>query len=625
MNRVHVVKTILWSLVGLGAAVAITRFVFGLGATTNLSDTTPWGLWIGFDVMAGVALAAGGFVITAIFYIMRQEKYHDLVRPAVLTAFLGYLAVVFSLLVDLGLPWNIWHMIIYWNLHSPLFEVGWCVMLYTTVLLLEFSPVPLEETSRYAKVRAFLLKFRFPLVLLGIMLSTLHQSSLGSLILIMPFKSHALWYTRLLPILFFISAVALGLSMVSFESLITSWVYRRKPETHLVAGLCRAAFWVLGIYLAVRLGDIIVNGKFSMIFAGTWESNLFIIELLILVLIPMTLFIIPRTRNSLPGQWIGAFLVVFGAIFNRINVGGLTMMGTTGDFYFPSWMEFAISFSVISFMALVFMFGIEHFHIWESRPREREAAPHATPEFSRSGEVWLGGPAVAGRTRYSAAFIMALALGFALIPGKKIQSGGVQPVPAAPARGGDTLFIDGNRDGYGVTFKHDLHESKNGEKESCVLCHHMNLPMDRQSNCTGCHRDQYSKVNAFDHDYHAGVRGANIGCHNCHDPEQNRSAESAKKCDACHKDLMPQGSQIEIKTYMAPSYVDAMHNLCIDCHARKTAELPDRPDFARCGTCHQSAPPDYLQADIREKLTGPYYNHVVLPGVKPQTEATPIQ
>jgi len=194
MNRVQNTKTVLWTLVGLAAAVGLTRFIFGLGATTNLTDATPWGLWIGFDVMAGVALAGGGFVLTAFFYIFKQEKYHSLARPAVLTAFLGYLAVIFGLTFDVGLPWNLWHMLIHWNPHSPLFEVGWCVMLYTAVLLLEFLPVPLENTSRWAKIREFLVKFKLPLVLLGIMLSTLHQSSLGSLFLIMPHHLHPFEY-----------------------------------------------------------------------------------------------------------------------------------------------------------------------------------------------------------------------------------------------------------------------------------------------------------------------------------------------------------------------------------------------------------------------------------------------
>ena len=167
MNRVRKLKFALWALLGLAASVALPRFLFGLGASTNLSDATPWGLWVGFDVMGGVALAAGGFIVTATVYIFRLERFHAVVRPAVLTAFLGYAAVAVSLLVDLGLPWNIWHMMVYWNPHSPLFEVGWCVMLYLTILALEFFPVPAEEFPRLAKARAVLLKARLPLVLAG--------------------------------------------------------------------------------------------------------------------------------------------------------------------------------------------------------------------------------------------------------------------------------------------------------------------------------------------------------------------------------------------------------------------------------------------------------------------------
>ncbi|MBU1651106.1 polysulfide reductase NrfD, partial [bacterium] len=200
MSRVQNFKLILWIIIGLGAAVATARFMFGLGATTNLSDAVPWGLWIGFDVMSGVALAAGGFVLTATVYIFKLERYHAIVKPAVLTAFLGYIAVAVGLLFDLGLPWNIWHLIIFWNPHSPLFEVGWCVMLYLTVLLLEFFPVPAAEFSKLAKLRDFLLKLRLPLVIAGIALSTLHQSSLGSLFLIMPYNVHPLWYSPIMPV-----------------------------------------------------------------------------------------------------------------------------------------------------------------------------------------------------------------------------------------------------------------------------------------------------------------------------------------------------------------------------------------------------------------------------------------
>ena len=167
MSRARKLKFALWTVCGLALAVAVSRFLFGLGATTNLSDANPWGIWIGFDVMSGVALAAGGFIVTATVYVFKLERFHAVVRPAVLTAFLGYLAVAVGLLFDLGLPWNIWHMIVFWNPHSPLFEVGWCVMLYLTVLALEFFPVPAEEFGALAGIRRFLLRFRMPLVIAG--------------------------------------------------------------------------------------------------------------------------------------------------------------------------------------------------------------------------------------------------------------------------------------------------------------------------------------------------------------------------------------------------------------------------------------------------------------------------
>ena len=623
MNRLHVVKTILWGLVGLGVAVAVTRFLFGLGATSNLSDATPWGLWIGFDVMGGVALAAGGFVTTAIFYIMRQKQFHPLVRSAVLTAFLGYMAVVFSLMVDLGLPWNIWHMIIYWNPHSPLFEVGWCVMLYTSVLLLEFSPVPLEEASRWAKIRNVLMKFRFPLVLVGIMLSTLHQSSLGSLFLITPFKSHALWYSPILPIMFFISAIALGLMMVSFESLVSHWLYRKSAETHLVAKLCKAAFWVLGLYLIVRLGDLMIAGKFGMIFEGTWQSWLFIAELMIMAIIPMILFVNPKTRNSAAGQWVGSFMVVFGMVFNRINVGGLTMMDATGDAYFPSWMEFAISASIVAFMVLVFLFAIEKFHIWDARPTEREDDPHARPEFSRGGDVWLGSPGVAARTKYSLAFVLALAFGLAIVPGDKIHSSGIAETPVVKARGGDVLFIDGNRDAYGVAFKHQFHIDTLGGETSCVTCHHMNMPQDQQSGCYNCHSDMYKTVSAFNHDWHSSPGGANLKCVTCHEEGMARSAESALSCDGCHTDLVPDGSPIMMETHWAPSYTDAMHKVCIGCHQERIdQQLTTNTELTRCATCHTTPGPEYLREEMKAHIQRPNFNHVVMPGasIEPPAE-----
>jgi len=613
MNRVNTFKTVLWAIVGLAASIGITRFVFGLGAITNLNDATPWGLWIGFDVLGGVALAAGGFVITAIVYIMKREEYHPLVRPAVLTAFLGYLAVIVGLLFDLGLPWNIWHMIVFWNPHSPLFEVGWCVMLYTAVLLLEFSPVPLEKASRYAKIRKFLMRFRFPLVLLGIMLSTLHQSSLGSLFLIMPFKLYPLWYSNILPVLFFVSAIGLGLAMITVESLVSGYLYKRELETKLLSGILKAAFWVLGTYLVIRIADIVMTGKASLIFSGSWEGMLFITEVSVAVIIPMVLFGVPKFRNNPSGQWAGASLVVLGMVFYRINVGGLTMLRATGDIYIPSWMEVTVSAGVVSLATLVFLFSIEKFKVWEVPPVDPDADPHKLPEFDRSSEVWLGNPHVSARTKFSMAFILAMSLGFALIPGNKIQSDGIPEVTAEKARGGDKLFIDGNRDSYGVLFDHKKHIDKNGGDRSCVLCHHMNMPMDKQSGCYECHSNMYQTADAFDHEWHSTDARANLACVECHAAGVEKTKDNAQKCDYCHKDLIPENSRIKIEDYMAPSYVDAFHDLCVECHRIKAGELAEKKELALCKTCHESQLPDYLRVEIKDNLRGPYFNRVVLP------------
>ncbi|MFH2037784.1 MAG: NrfD/PsrC family molybdoenzyme membrane anchor subunit [Candidatus Zixiibacteriota bacterium] len=613
MNRVQNTKLILWLIIGLAAAVGLNRFIFGLGVTTNLTDSTPWGFWIGFDVMAGVALAGGGFVITAIFYMLRRDEFHDLVKPAVLTAFLGYLAVIFGLLFDLGLPWNIWHMMIYWNPHSPLFEVGWCVMLYTTVLLLEFSPVALERFPSYAKIRAFLMKFRFLFVLLGIMLSTLHQSSLGSLFLIMPFKLNALWYSKILPIQFLISAIALGLMMVSLESMVSHWLYRRKPATELVAKLGKAAIYVLGIYFAVKMVDILISGEFGLIFNGTWESNLFISEIMISIIIPITIFSIPQLRNRAGWLTFGSFMVVFGMIFNRINVGGFTMLRATGDHYFPSWTELTISFGVVSMAGLVFLFVIEKFNIWDTQPQHPDALPHSQPTFDYSSRVWLGTPGIASLTKYSLAFIISFAIGMALIPESRLEGKGIEQLDVKKARGEKVLFIDGNRDGYGVSFTHQIHIDSLGYQDSCSVCHHMNLPLDKNSGCWECHKYMYSTSNVFNHDWHNSKAGADITCNNCHPDNQVRVSETAKPCLDCHKDMLARSQSNPFGNLQAVSYADAMHMQCVSCHKQKSAMKDDLVNLAECASCHETPPPEQLQDLLKWYDKQPSYNRVVLP------------
>jgi len=587
MSRVHKLKFILWVVTGLAAAVAAARFLYGLGATTHLSDAVPWGFWIGFDVMGGVALAAGGFIVTATVYIFKLERFRAVVRPAVLTAFLGYAAVAVGLLFDLGLPWNIWHMIVFWNPHSPLFEVGWCVMLYLTVLTLEFFPVPAEEFGALARVRRALIRFRLPLVILGIALSTLHQSSLGSLFLIMPYHLHPLWYSPLLPLLFLVSAIGLGLMMVMFESHFTAHLYRRKPETGVLAELGGAARWVLLAYLALRFGDLAARGQLWRLWGGEWQVKMFWFEMAVMAIFPAILLSIPRLRRTQAGQWSVAGLGIFGVVLNRIDVGGLVHLGRGEEFYVPAWTEFAISAGVVSAAALLFLFLVERFRVWEERPADPESDPAKLPEFDPVGQTWLGVPAVAGRTIYSLAFILSASLGLALLAPKPAAAGrGVEPSRVQRARGGETLWIDGNLNGYGVAFPHEQVARRLGGTASCVKCHHMNFPRDRNSGCYECHRDMYRASDAFRHDWHYSPEGARVACWQCHDQGKVRNAASAKPCDRCHRDLVPAGATIRVKQYQAIGYAQAMHALCIGCHARRAKE-EGKPDLARCTDCHK--------------------------------------
>ncbi|HTQ57093.1 MAG TPA: Ni/Fe-hydrogenase cytochrome b subunit [Bryobacteraceae bacterium] len=585
MSRVRRLKLVLWILAGLATAVACSRFMFGLGSTTNLTDATPWGLWIGFDVMSGVALAAGGFIVTATVYVFRLEKFHAVVRPAVLTAFLGYAAVVVGLLFDLGLPWNIWHMIVFWNPHSALFEVGWCVMLYLTVLALEFFPVPAEEFGALARIRAFLLRFRFPLVLAGIGLSTLHQSSLGSLYLIMPYRLHPLWYTPLLPLMFLVSAIGLGLMMVIFESHFTAYLYRRQPETAVLERLAAAGRWVLILYLALRFGDLAARGRLPELIFGGWQAALFWVELGMMAVAPALIFSWPRLRASRPGQFMAAGLGITGVVLNRIDVGGLAHM-TRGAVYVPSWTEVALTAGIVAGAALAFLFFVEHFKVWEERPADPGADPVRLPELDRVGATWLGAPHVAARTVYSLAFIVATALGFALLTPHPAAGRGVERETAQRARGGDILRIDGNLNGFGTSFPHQKHIEMWGGKASCPRCHHLNLPRDQASGCYQCHRQMYTISDAFGHDWHAAPDGGKLSCGECHPRGQARAAATAKPCAKCHRDLVPASAIYKVASYDARGYVDAMHQLCVGCH-RQEAPKRGKPDMARCAWCHK--------------------------------------
>jgi hypothetical protein len=477
---------------------------------------------------------------------------------------------------------------------------------------MEFFPVPAEDFSALARIRRLLIKIRLPLVIAGIGLSTLHQSSLGSLFLIMPYRVHPLWYTPILPILFLVSAVGLGLMMVTFESNFTAYLYRRRPETDILARLGKAARWVFVLYIVLRFGDILFRGQSRALLGGEWQVVMFWIEIAVMALIPLAFLSIPRLRCSRSGQWAIAILGVSGVVLNRLNVGGLVHLRQGEAMYLPSWTEITISAGVVSVAALTFLYVVERFKVWEERPADPAADPARLPELNTVGSTWLGIPLVAARTKYSLAFILAAAVGFAILSGEPAASRGIDPTPSHEARGGDTLWVDGNLDGYGVAFQHQAHVDRNGGESSCALCHHMNLPRDKNSSCAECHSDMYLPKDAFRHDWHASPNGAGLACLECHRAGEPRTAQTASACSSCHVDLVPRGAFVQAVQYMAIGYADAMHQRCIGCHAKKASQV-GAPRLAQCATCHNETRSFVDSRSPRFRRSGPVGKRIVLP------------
>ncbi len=367
--RLTALRLILLAICGLGFVVAVLRFWKGLGAVTALNDQFPWGLWIGFDVVTGVALAAGAFSIAAAVYVFNLEKFRPILRPAILTGFLGYLMVIIGLLFDLGRPYLIWHPVVMWQHRSVMFEVAWCVMLYTTVLFLEFCPVLLEKFG-FKKAVKVMHSLTMPLVIVGVIFSTLHQSSLGSLFLIVPGKLHPLWYSSLLPIYFFISAIGVGLSMVIVESFLSAWAFKRPPEMELLSSLAKAVPVVLGSYFVLKIFDMSMRGALLQIFDGSFESKMFLAEMLLGVVMPAIFLVVRKIRTSPAGLLATAAIVVIGIVFNRLNVSITAMISSASAPYFPTWMEISVTAAIIAFGVLAYAFIAENFPVFAFEEHE---------------------------------------------------------------------------------------------------------------------------------------------------------------------------------------------------------------------------------------------------------------
>jgi formate dehydrogenase iron-sulfur subunit len=394
-----------------GIILALYRFATGIASVSNLNQGYPWGFWIGFDVLTGIALAAGGFVVAGLMHMFGGDKYHPLVRPTILTAFLGYLLFIGALLVDLGRPWTIWHMMVMWHHESPMFEVGWCVMLYTTILFLEFLPVVFERfrwerlqriwrnvspwiaiallvlfTIALVQIPAWIIAIaavlvafqlgadlgfihrnpRMPTMLMmaGIIFSTLHQSSLGTLFLIVPHKLNAIWYSPLLPVHFFVSAVAAGLAMVIVESTLSARLFGRRIELHLLKDVGNLLAWAILFYLALRGLDLVFRGVGMELLDVTPQSIAFWAEVVIGLLIPLAILLTPEFATSGPWLFWSSILVIIGLLLNRLNVSVIGITSEYAKTYYPHWMEIGISAGIVSAGVLVYIYICRNFPVY---------------------------------------------------------------------------------------------------------------------------------------------------------------------------------------------------------------------------------------------------------------------
>jgi Ni/Fe-hydrogenase subunit HybB-like protein len=358
-------RAVLVLILSAGFYASLIRFTKGLGAATNLTDRFPWGLWIGFDVICGVGLAAGGFTLAATVYIFHLRRFHPVLRPAILTAFLGYALVAVALMYDLGKPYNVWHPLIMWNPHSVMFEVAWCVMLYLTVLALEFCPAVLERFKLHKPLK-LIKAVTVPLVIVGVLLSTLHQSSLGSLFLIVPSKLHPYWYSPLLPLFFFISAVGVGMAMVIFESNLSGRAYGHEAEMPLLASLGKAMAVVLGVYGILRFRDLWVRGALVYLRQASTETVLFAIEIVLGLVLPLFLLLVRRVREDRDGLFAIAVLVITGFLLNRLNVSITGLEYSAHAHYFPKWTEVAVTLSIVGMGFLCFALAVRYLRVFEA-------------------------------------------------------------------------------------------------------------------------------------------------------------------------------------------------------------------------------------------------------------------
>lgn len=373
-------KITLWRIITLaifaaGFYACYLRFLRGWQASTNLTDLQPWGLWVGFGTLCGVGLSAGGFALAGAVYLLGMERYRPILRASILLSFLGYSTVCTGMLYELGLPWRIWHPMIYWNGHSVLFDVSMCVMCYTSVLLLEFSPFVVEKIP-WPKVREFYLhwhhKALIGLVLAGVLLSSMHQSFLGGLFLIAKGKVYPLWYSPYLTTLFYLSAIPAGIAMLIIALYLCVRSLNVKIDYSLMEELSRVMGVMLGIWGVFRFLDLAKQHNLGYLFLRQKETAFFWVEIALLCIIPVILLSQSRVRHNPQSLYWTSASVVMGFMANRLNVSITAIDAMTGANYTPKWPEFALTMAVLAAAIVVFRLSVIYLDILPKKKPERE-------------------------------------------------------------------------------------------------------------------------------------------------------------------------------------------------------------------------------------------------------------
>jgi octaheme c-type cytochrome (tetrathionate reductase family) len=604
---------VLMIFMAIGFAFGISRLFTGLETVTNLNDSYPWGIWIAIDVACGVALAAGGFTTAALVDIFGGKKYHALLRPAVLTAWLGYIMVAVGLMFDLGRYWNIWQPMFNWQGNSVMFELAMCVMAYLIVLTFEMAPAILEGLKERINTNEWgskvLAKFEKPIIKIhslvkiilpifivaGVVLSCMHQSSLGTLMVIAPTKLNALWYSAWLPLFFLMSAIMVGFPMVVIESLSSSKGLKREAEMDILAPLAAKIPWFIAVYFLFRLGDLLARVDQLNFWEHPADTVSFAIEIIGGLIVPFALLSIKSMRRSRGWLLTACALIVFGVALNRINV---FLVGYHPHFateaYFPSLGEIFLTVGLVSTLILLYRFFVNYFPIL---PQLVETSPsEPDEEFVEPVQ-----PVTAWIVRGSAAVFLllfivlyvtvhkqaiaesALIYGEVYAVAKTDNGNGNHPSPShafRPEKYRNFYFLNSpilnsKADYYeSVRFSHRSHDNYVGG--DCSICHHRVSDGDED------------RIGEDIKELHASIEvrigGACIRCH------EDLNEKQFQKCGDCHmaSNEPDYPARIGLK--------GAYHRQCISCHAKEPAFAGEADD---CISCHHPITPDH-----KELMTG---------------------